>query len=184
MNTTVQVGSKVRALVSEIDLREGEIYTVLEIAGSGNVTVLDDVQDHHALYAHEYELVPEAPRFKEGDRVLIGSVSPSWESHVSALDSYTGQEGTVERVTEGGYVKLRLSDGDWWNWPAESLTLVTEDGQPAATVFLIAGMTTEYPTQEAAEAFLSEDGDNGKEYTITQVVRRVRVTRTTELQSI
>jgi hypothetical protein len=112
------VGSKVRALVDELDLRKGAVYVVTEVESDNFVVVLDDVQDEHGMHACEYELV----------------ASP--------------------------------------------------EPQPATTVYLIAGLTTEYATLEAAEEFLSEFGDNGKEYTITQVVRRVRVNRTTELQSI
>jgi hypothetical protein len=97
--------------------------------------------------------------------------------------SEVGNTGTVEAKV-GGILTVRMDSGRViTEWYAHRYELVRAP-EPAATVYLIAGMTTEYATQESAEEFLREYGDNGKEYTITQVVARRRVNRTTELQSI
>jgi hypothetical protein len=176
------VGSKVRALVDECDLRKGAVYTVKEVyEDTGSVIVLDDAQDDHCLYAHEYEIVPARAKFNEGDFVLIARKS---EEHIWWSDEYmTPNIGKVGRVVSvGTYGCAVVVDGGEWNYEFAALEPVQAE-QPAAGPFLIAGMTTEYPTLEAAEAFLSALGDNGKEYTITQVVARRRVTRTTTLET-
>lgn len=71
---TVKVGDKVRCLVTEFDVRKGELYEVLKVQDSGRVWCLDDVSDRFYLDVDEYELLPVAeatgkPAFKVGDRV-------------------------------------------------------------------------------------------------------------------
>lgn len=145
---------------------------------------MDDGYEIYGWYEGRYEVVSEQPGFKEGDRVVIGAVSTNYASYVPDLAKYVGRAGTVKGICdddEDARVSFENEDRSWW-FPLSSLTLA-ESAKPAAT-FLIAGMTTEYTTQESAEEFLAEFGDNGKEYTITQVVRRVRVNRTANLETI
>ncbi len=78
---TVKVGDKVRCLVTEFDVRNGELYEVLEVQDSGRVWFLDDVSDRFHLEVDEYELLPVAeatgkPAFKVGDRVKVGGDHP------------------------------------------------------------------------------------------------------------
>lgn len=103
-NQTVKVGDKVRCLVTEFDVRKGELYEVLEVQDSGRVWFLDDESDRFYLEADEYEPLPVAdatgkPAFKVGDRVHgtsghvsgAGTIEACDESHMPYLikfDSY------------------------------------------------------------------------------------------------
>ncbi|WP_052503001.1 hypothetical protein [Brucella anthropi] len=95
---TVKVGDKVRCLVTEFDVRKGELYEVLEVQDSGRVWFLDDVSDRFYLEVDEYELLPVAeatgkPAFKVGDRVHgtyghvsgAGTIEDCDESHMPYL---------------------------------------------------------------------------------------------------
>lgn len=78
---TVKVGDKVRCLVTEFDVRKGELYEVREVQDSGRVWFLDDVSGRFYLEVDEYEPLPVAdatgkPAFKVGDRVKIGGDHP------------------------------------------------------------------------------------------------------------
>ncbi len=57
---TVKVGDKVRCLVTEFDVRKGELYEVLEVQVNGRVWFLDDLSDRFYLEVDEYELLPVA----------------------------------------------------------------------------------------------------------------------------
>lgn len=72
---TVKVGDKVRSLVTQIDVRAGELYEVKTV-DDGDVWVIDDVGDTWLLLSTEYEILPvvaesakDKPAFKVGDRV-------------------------------------------------------------------------------------------------------------------
>lgn len=186
MQKQIKAGDKVKCIKNagsgSAYLRVGEVYTVEKMRDPYRV-VLSGVEHPYEYWsADRFELVSEQPTFKEGDRVVIARKS---DETIFWSDSYMtpliGKEGVVRCIYAGCY---RVAVGaEVWNYEAASLELV-ESAQPAAGPFLIAGMTTEYATQESAEKFLAEYGDNGKEYTITQVVRRVRVNRTAALETI
>lgn len=72
----LKVGDKVRSLVTQIDVRAGELYEVKTV-DDGNVWVIDDVGGNWFLASEEFEIltVAEAPEdktaFKVGDRVRV-----------------------------------------------------------------------------------------------------------------
>lgn len=73
----LKVGDKVRSLVTQIDVRAGELYEVKTV-DDGDVWVIDDVGDNWLLWPKEYETLPfaanapeEKPAFKVGDRVRV-----------------------------------------------------------------------------------------------------------------
>jgi len=71
----LKVGDKVRSLVTQIDVRAGELYEVGRIDADGDVWVIDDVGDNWYLTSNEFEILPveetlaDKPAFKVGDRV-------------------------------------------------------------------------------------------------------------------
>lgn len=130
---TVKVGDKVRCLVTEFDVRKGELYEVLKVQDSGRVWFLDDVSDRFYLDVDEYELLPVAeatgkPAFKVGDRVRVLSDYLPW--------AHGGEIGTVQKVDKRDrdcFVKFeteRMGDHTWYvRWDnlelAPSLTIET-----------------------------------------------------------
>ncbi len=73
----LKVGDKVRSLVTQIDVRAGQLYEVKTV-DDGDVWVIDDVGDTWLLWPKEYETLPfaanapeEKPAFKVGDRVRV-----------------------------------------------------------------------------------------------------------------
>ncbi|MEL4072247.1 hypothetical protein WKW50_19080 [Ochrobactrum sp. GPK 3] len=116
---TVKVGDKVRCLVTEFDVRKGELYEVLEVQDSGRVWFLDDVSDRFYLDVDEYELLPVAeatgkPAFKVGDRVVA--------LKDSAYSIKKGSISTVVRV-DGDHISIRKENGTFDGWRAEYFAL-------------------------------------------------------------
>ncbi|WP_421505576.1 ribosomal protein L7/L12 [Brucella pseudogrignonensis] len=68
----LKVGDKVRSLVTQIDVRAGELYEVKTV-DDGDVWVIDDVGDNWYLASDEFEILPvaAAQTFKVGDRVRV-----------------------------------------------------------------------------------------------------------------
>ncbi|MBK0024217.1 hypothetical protein IAE29_21565 [Ochrobactrum sp. S46] len=69
----LKVGDKVRSLVTQIDVRAGELYEVKTV-DDGDVWVIDDVGDEFYLTSDEFEILPVAQTsqtFKVGDRVRV-----------------------------------------------------------------------------------------------------------------
>lgn len=73
----LKVGDKVRSLVTQIDVRAGQLYEVKTVS-DGDVWVIDDVGDNWYLASDEFEILPVAakapedkPAFKVGDRVRV-----------------------------------------------------------------------------------------------------------------
>ncbi|MND62681.1 50S ribosomal protein L7/L12 [compost metagenome] len=72
----LKVGDKVRSLVTQIDVRAGQLYEVKTVS-DGDVWVIDEVGDNWYLTSEEFEIltVAEAPEdkpaFKVGDRVRV-----------------------------------------------------------------------------------------------------------------
>ncbi|WP_421565713.1 ribosomal protein L7/L12 [Ochrobactrum sp. EDr1-4] len=69
----LKVGDKVRSLVTQIDVRAGELYEVKTV-DDGDVWVIDDVGDEFYLTSNEFETLPVAAKaqtFKVGDRVRV-----------------------------------------------------------------------------------------------------------------
>lgn len=74
---SLKVGDKVRSLVTQIDVRAGELYEV-KVVDDGDVWVIDDVGDEFYLISDEFEILAvaeasgtEKPAFKVGDRVSL-----------------------------------------------------------------------------------------------------------------
>lgn len=113
----LKVGDKVRSLVTQIDVRAGELYEVKTV-DDGDVWVIDDVGDTWLLLSTEYEILPvvaesakDKPAFKVGDRVQIIVDSLSWYR--------TGEIAEVIRADGGDndcYVRFdtHRMDGDCW----------------------------------------------------------------------
>jgi hypothetical protein len=185
MDTKIQVGSRVvfrgefsgdERSLADID---GYAEDKAEIGKQGTVECADSgcpevrMDSGHVIkgWAEErYELVTET-RPAVGDKV---------RALVEELDLRKAEVYAVIEVDRDGFVVVLDDNNDRHGLYVGEYERVQE----SESVYLIAGMTTEYATQEAAEKFLAEDGDNGKEYTITQVVRRVRVNRTAALETI
>lgn len=70
----VKVGDKVRSLVTQIDVRAGELYEVKTV-DDGDVWVIDDVGDNWYLASDEFETLPasaEAPEDKPAFKIEAG----------------------------------------------------------------------------------------------------------------
>ncbi|MEJ5079760.1 hypothetical protein [Ochrobactrum sp. MYb379] len=113
-----KVGDKVRSLVTQIDVRAGELYEVKTV-DDGDVWVIDDVGDTWLLLSTEYEILPvvaesakDKPAFKVGDRVQIIVDSLPWYR--------TGEIAEVIRADGGDndcYVRFdthRMDDDCWY----------------------------------------------------------------------
>lgn len=96
----LKVGDKVRSLVTQIDVRAGELYEVKTVT-DGDVWVIDDVGDEFYLMSDEFEPVTVAeapedrPAFKVGDRVRV-------------IKTDLFRHGT--RVGDIGFVTMSTSD--------------------------------------------------------------------------
>ncbi|MDT6941899.1 ribosomal protein L7/L12 [Brucella pseudogrignonensis] len=113
----VKVGDKVRSLVTQIDVRAGELYEVKTV-DDGDVWVIDDVGDDFYLTADEFEILPveeaseDKPAFKVGDRVQMIADSLPWYR--------TGEIAEVIRADGGDndcYVRFdthRMADDCWY----------------------------------------------------------------------
>lgn len=102
----VKVGDKVRSLITEFDVREGEIYEV-DTIGADGAWVIDDVEDDYYLCSDQYEPVAVAGsngnRFKVGDRVRLikdGLSTTGAVGKLATIDSW----GDELRSKEGQYL--------------------------------------------------------------------------------
>ncbi|WP_198513177.1 ribosomal protein L7/L12 [Brucella pituitosa] len=113
----LKVGDKVRSLVTQIDVRAGQLYEVKTV-DDGDVWVIDDVGDDFYLTADEFEILPveeaseDKPAFKVGDRVQMIADSLPWYR--------TGEIAEVIRADGGDndcYVRFdthRMADDCWY----------------------------------------------------------------------
>ena len=75
----LKVGDKVRSLVTQIDVRAGELYEAARSDADSGVWVIDDVGDQFYLTNEEFEILPVAtPTFEVGDRVQTIADSLPW----------------------------------------------------------------------------------------------------------
>lgn len=110
----LKVGDKVRSLVTQIDVRAGQMYEVKTV-DDDDVWVIDDVGDEFYLTSDELEILPvavAAQTFKVGDQVQIIAESLPWYK--------TGEIAEVIRADGGDndcYVRFdthRMADDCWY----------------------------------------------------------------------
>lgn len=124
----LKVGDKVRSLVTQMDVRAGELYEVKTV-DDGDVWVIDDVGDDFYLTADEFEILPVAakapedkPAFKVGDRVrtegwarfyeVVGvEVGHIW---VKLYDGSSSKESTESKTFEYEPAPLKIEAGKYY----------------------------------------------------------------------
>lgn len=159
----VKVGDKVRSLVTQIDVRAGELYEVKTV-DDGDVWVIDDVGDNWYLASDEFETLPvvaKAQTFKVGDRVQIIVDSLPWYR--------TGEIAEIIRAGAGDndcYVRFdthRMA-GDCWYAKWDHLKPVsfkieagkyyrTRDGRKVGPIVVAQGNGKPWPWKDATRPF-------------------------------
>ncbi|MCK4205290.1 ribosomal protein L7/L12 [Brucella pituitosa] len=124
------VGDKVRSLVTQIDVRAGELYEVKTV-DDGDVWVIDDVGDNWYLASDEFEILPVAAQtFKIGDRVRTEGWARFYEvvgvedRHiwVKLYDGSSSKESTEGKTFEFETTPLKIEAGKYYR---------TRDGRKA-----------------------------------------------------
>lgn len=113
-NTEVKVGDKVRSLVTQYDVQEGNEYLVLEAHDDGCVYVYDDSQERFLLLDHEYETLPASVlpvaeatvNYKEGDRVILTKDGKSTTGAAGKLATITAW--TDGKIFDDGEYLLKI----------------------------------------------------------------------------
>ncbi|MCD4512516.1 hypothetical protein LQT97_14915 [Brucella pseudogrignonensis] len=101
----LKVGDKVRSLVTQIDVRAGELYEVKTV-DDGDVWVIDDVGDHFYLTADEFEILP----------VVAESAEDKSAFKIEAGKYYRTRDGRKVGPIEN----RKREDAEHpfiWNWP-------------------------------------------------------------------
>ncbi len=123
----LKVGDKVRSLVTQMDVRAGELYEVKTVS-DGDVWVIDDVGDNWYLTSEEFEILPVAakapedkPAFKVGDRVRLTIDEGEGRN--------SGSIGVIEEIKNNYARVLFDAPFDGWgktgrNWHAQLSDLV------------------------------------------------------------
>ncbi|MFI3902562.1 hypothetical protein [Ochrobactrum sp. S1502_03] len=117
----VKVGDKVRSLVTQIDVRAGELYEVGRIDADGDVWVIDDVGDNWYLTSEEFETLPasaeapeDKPAFKVGDRVRATDKSGGLiVGETYTVSSYASSTGIGRWVNLEGRRSNYSNDGSF-----------------------------------------------------------------------
>jgi hypothetical protein len=186
MEKQIKAGMQVRSLVTESDVTAGTVYTITEVRGDSKSAYIKDNRDHaYVLWAGEYEIVPERRQFQARDIVTPNETCTS-------QDSFTiGREYIVRDINchlDAVYLESDDNGSTARYRPVSEFDLVRRPSEQPATVYLVIGprevFTTRYDSIEAAEQFISEVGDNGKEYIIAPIAKTVRVNRTTTLETV
>jgi len=118
----VKVGDKVKSLVTQMDVRAGELYNVGKIDAYGDVWVIDDVGDNWFLASGEFEILPVAAQtFKVGDRVRLTTDAGDGR--------YSGSIGVIEKITNSCAQVLFDAPFNGWgttgrNWNVQLSDLV------------------------------------------------------------
>jgi hypothetical protein len=116
-----KAGFKVRSLVTQIDVRAGELYEVKTVE-TGGVWVIDGVGDEFYLTSDEFEILPFAAQtFKVGDRVRLTIDEGEGRN--------SGSIGVIEEI-KNNYARVLFDApfGGWGttgrNWHAQLSDLV------------------------------------------------------------
>jgi len=128
----LKVGDKVRSLVTQIDVRAGELYEVKTV-DDGDVLVIDDVGDNWYLASDEFEIVPVAEAsqtFKVGDRVrAVDNRGGLTIGETYTVSSYASSTGIGRWVNLEGRRSNYSNDGSFLESSFESAPLKIEAGQ-------------------------------------------------------
>ncbi len=161
----LKVGDKVRSLVTQIDVRAGQLYEVKTVS-DGDVWVIDDVGDDFYLTADEFEILPveEASQtFKVGDRVRviktdifrtgtrvgdIGYVTSSSENLVR-FDLHHETAGVIDQLAIDPWKRIQLAPlkieaGKYYR---------TRDGRKVGPIVVAQGNGKPWPWKDATRPF-------------------------------
>lgn len=160
----VKVGDKVRSLVTQMDVRAGELYEVKTI-DDGDVWVIDDVGDEFYLISGEFEILPvaAAQTFKVGDRVRviktdlfrqgtrvgdIGFVTSSRGNLVS-FDLHHEASGVIDQLAIDPWksielAPLKIEAGKYYR---------TRDGRKVGPIVVAQGNGKPWPWKDATRPF-------------------------------
>lgn len=133
----VKVGDKVKSLVTQIDLRAGELYEVGRMDADGDVWVIDDVGDNWYLTSEEFEILPVAVEvsedkrvFKAGDRVrATGKSGGLTIGETYTVSSYASSTCIGRWVNLEGRRSNYSNDGSFLESSFESAPLKIEAGK-------------------------------------------------------
>jgi hypothetical protein len=70
MSDKVKVGDMVVSLVSENDIKKGNIYEVVRISATGTAYIKDDVGHYNCLFEGQYTLDTQTPTPNNYTRIL------------------------------------------------------------------------------------------------------------------
>jgi len=132
----LKVGDKVRSLVTQIDVRTGQLYEVKTV-DDGDVWVIDDVGDEFYLTSDEFEIVAVAakepedkPAFKVGDRVrAIDKIVGLIIGETYTVSSYASSTRIGRWVNLEGRRSNYSSDGSFLESSFELAHLKIEAGK-------------------------------------------------------
>ncbi|WP_176074653.1 hypothetical protein [Brucella intermedia] len=184
----VKVGDKVRCLVTQFDVREGELYEVKEVHDGSRVWFLDDVADRFFLDADEYELWPVADAtgkeaFKVGDRVRLikdGLSTTGAVGKLATIKSWSGGkvidngqylldiDGPVDYETRAVTPQYTRASPECFELLAPSLTIETgkfyrtRDGRKVGPMVLYekCGYAVAWLDPGVAVSFVCEDSND------------------------